>query len=537
MAVPLISDTERHVIRSPFADAQIPHIPVGAWMLRDAARYGAKPAMIDGSTGESFSYTRMLSSVNRVAAGLHQMGARKGEVVAIFSSNRPEFAIAFLAVVSIGAVVTTANPLSTPPELANQLRDARVTLIFTAPELLAVAREAAAIAGVAHVVVFGDSGVATPFSALLEHTTDPPSVSIDPRQDLAVLPYSSGTTGLPKGVMLTHYNLVAHDCVIEGDEVIEADDVLIAVLPFWHIYGMSILMNAALSRGATIVTMPRFDMESFLQLIQDYRVTRAFLVPPIVLGLAKHPSVDNYDLTSLGTIFCGAAPLDAVLSRACADRLNCAVVQGYGMTETSPVTHLTPKGRAKDGSIGVCARSTEALIVDPDTLQPVARGVTGELWVRGPQVMLGYLNNPAATSATLVDGGWIRTGDIAYADDDGYFYIVDRLKELIKYNAYSIAPAELEAHLLSHPAVADAAVIGHPDEAAGELPKAFVVLRSDVTAEELMGYVSQRVAPQKRIRLVEFIDQIPKSASGKILRRVLVERERAAALQSSQPPD
>jgi acyl-CoA synthetase (AMP-forming)/AMP-acid ligase II len=537
MISPSLSEQSPFIIRSPFSDAEIPNVGVTEWILRGAAENGDKPALIDGSTGQTVSYARLWSDVRRAASGLHARGIHKGDVVAIFSTNRPEFAIVFHAILAIGGVVTTANPLSTASELGNQLRDARSRILITTPDLLTVAHEAVTGTDITDIFVMGGAdGSSASFSSLMLDTGPMPVIPIDPKVDLAVLPYSSGTTGLPKGVMLTHYNLVAHDCVIDGDEVIATDDVLIAVLPFFHIYGMSVLMNAALSRGATIVTMPRFDMETFLRLIQEYRVTRAFLVPPIVLGLAKHPAVESYDLSSLGTIFCGAAPLDAELSRACSSRVGCVVTQGYGMTETSPVTHLTPKGRAKDGSIGVCARSTESLIVDPETLRPLDREQIGELWIRGPQVMKGYLNRPEATASTIVDGGWIRTGDIAYADSDGYFYIVDRLKELIKYNAYSIAPAELEAHLLTHPSIVDAAVIGSPDAAAGELPKAFVVRRDSVSAAEIMSYVAERVAPQKRIRLVEFIDEIPKSASGKILRRVLVEQEREAVKAANSSP-
>jgi acyl-CoA synthetase (AMP-forming)/AMP-acid ligase II len=290
---------------------------------------------------------------------------------------------------------------------------------------------------------------------------------------------------------------------------------------------MSVIMNHGISQGGTLVTMPRFDLALFLQLIQDHRVTRAFLVPPIVLALAKHPMVDDYDLSSLQVIFCGAAPLGADLSQAASARLDCIIKQGYGMTETSPVTHLTPDLRVKDGKIGLLTASTEALIVDIETLLPLGHDQDGELWVRGPQIMRGYLNRPEATAVTIVEGGWLRTGDIASVDEDGYFTIVDRLKELIKYKGYQVAPAELEAVLLTHPSVADAAVIGSPDEESGEIPKAFVVRKDDVSEITLMDFVGAHVAPYKKIRLLEFVESVPKSASGKILRRTLIEEERA----------
>jgi acyl-CoA synthetase (AMP-forming)/AMP-acid ligase II len=299
------------------------------------------------------------------------------------------------------------------------------------------------------------------------------------------------------------------------------------VLPFFHIYGMNVLMNMCLHAGATIVTMPRFDLESFLRIIQDHRVTVAFLVPPIVLALAKHPLVDHYDLSSIRSIFSGAAPLGADLAEACGERVGCSVRQGYGLTETSPVTHRNLETGVRAGSIGRLIPNTECKIVDPTNGAELGPNGRGELLIRGPQVMKGYLNNPAATAAAIDPNGWLRTGDIGYADADGYFYIVDRAKELIKYKGYQVAPAELEAILITHPAVADAAVIPVPDEEAGEIPKAFVALGGAVSDDELMRYVAERVAPFKRIRQVQVVDEIPKSAAGKILRRVLIEQERA----------
>jgi acyl-CoA synthetase (AMP-forming)/AMP-acid ligase II len=292
-----------------------------------------------------------------------------------------------------------------------------------------------------------------------------------------------------------------------------------------------VLMASALSRGSTLVTMPRFDLEQFLTLVQDQRITRAYLVPPIVLALAKHPLVDKYDLSSLQSIISGAAPLDAGLERACADRLDCEVMQGWGLTETSPVVttnYNTPHG-PRPGSVGVPLPNTEMRVVDPATGVDVSRGETGELLVRGPQVMKGYLNAPEATAAMLDPDGWLHTGDLGTIDEAGYVYVVDRVKELIKYKGLQVPPAELEAVLLSHPAVSDAAVVRFPDEEAGEVPKAFVVASAPVDPEELLAFVAERVAPYKKVRRVEFVDEIPKAASGKILRRVLMERDRQAA--------
>lgn len=525
-----LTDHDQFVYRSQFPEADIPDSALTPLILRRAAELGDTPAIIDGPSGRVITYRQLANDIHAVAGGLAQRGLTKGDVLAIYAPNVPEYAVAFHAVISIGGVVSTANPLLTAGELSGQLLDGNAKFLLTVPGLLDAARQAARDASIPddHIYVIGDTDGVTSLADLAASGAQPPAVEIDPVNDLAVLPYSSGTTGLPKGVMLTHHNLVAQDLQIAvGGEVIKQGDVVIAVLPFFHIYGMSVIMNHGISQGGTLVTMPRFDLPLFLQLTQDYRVTRAFLVPPIVLALAKHPIVDDYDLSSLQFIFCGAAPLGADLSQTAASRLDCVIKQGYGMTETSPVTHLTPDLRVKDGKIGVLAANTEALIVDIETLLPLGPNQDGELWVRGPQIMRGYLNRPEATAVTIVDGGWLRTGDIASVDEDGYFTIVDRLKELIKYKGYQVAPAELEAVLLTHPSVADAAVIGSPDEESGEVPKAFVVRKDDVSETTLMDYVGAHVAPYKKIRLLDFVESIPKSASGKILRRTLIEEERA----------
>ena len=329
--------------------------------------------------------------------------------------------------------------------------------------------------------------------------------------------------------MLTHANLVANIVQIQDGFPISEDDVLIGCLPFFHIYGQTVIMNQGLRNGATIVTMPRFDLEQFLGLIEEHSVSRVYVVPPIALALAKHPAVAERDLSSVDAVMSGAAPLGAELSEQVAARLGCSVIQGYGLTETSPVTHVNrPHGEIRPGTIGQPLIGTECRLVDPETGHDVEEGERGELWIRGPQVMAGYLNNPDATAATIDADGWLHTGDIAVRDADGYYAIVDRLKELIKYNGFQVPPAELEALLVTHPDVADVAVIGVPDDECGELPKAFVVPAGDsVDADALMEFVAGQVSPQKRIRLVEQVDEIPKSPSGKILRRVLKDREAA----------
>ena len=399
---------------------------------------------------------------------------------------------------------------------------------MTVPPFLEVAREAVEGTDVEEILLVGAEGDeqgATDIKELLASGAEPPELEIDPAVDLAVLPYSSGTTGLPKGVMLTHRNLVANILQTDAAMPMQPDDVLIGVLPFFHIYGMTVIMNMGLRTGNPIVSMPRFDLGDFLGLIERHRVTCAYVVPPIALALAKHPAIDEADLSSLRMVMSGAAPLGAELAQQVSDRLDVPVTQGYGMTELSPVSHFCPLHNIKPGSIGPGVPGTESRIVDPDSGEDLADGERGELWVRGPQVMVGYLNNEQATAETVTDDGWLKTGDVAIADEDGYLAIVDRLKELIKYKGFQVPPAELEAILITHPAVADCAVIGVADEEAGELPKGVVVVAegAEVSDEELLEHVAAQVSPQKKLRLIERIAAIPKSASGKILRRELRE--------------
>ena len=528
------------MIRSPFPDLPIPDVPFTEFVLAHAGERGDKPALIDGPSGRTITYSELVDSVHGLAAGLAERGFRKGDVLAHYAPNLPEYALAFHGVATAGGVNTTANPMLTEEELSTQLEDSGARLLLTVPELMEKATAAAAGTRVEDIFVYGEAAGATPFASLLRTGAAPPAVSIDPAEDLIALPYSSGTTGLAKGVMLTHRNLVANICQCTHPDVSDktdaqfAEERAIATLPFFHIYGLVVLMNVPLFRGATVVTMPRFDLAQFLRTIQAHRITRAWVVPPIVLALAKHPLVDEFDLTSLEYVNSGAAPLSAELETACAERLGCQMQQGYGLTETSPVTHwVTDKlAGTMPGSIGPAVPNTECRIVDVATDQDVGAGEPGELCIRGPQVMKGYLNNPQATANAIDADGWFHSGDVARLDEDGSLWIVDRIKELIKYKGYQIAPAELEALLLTHPAIADAAVIPVRDEEAGEIPKAFVVATEPITADDVTRFVAERVAPYKKVRAAEIVDEIPKSPSGKILRRVLIdrERERAAAV-------
>ena len=517
------------IFKGPYPDVEIPETALTPFVMQRAGDLAGKPALIDGPTGRALTYSQLADAIAIGAHNLAQRGFRKGDVLGIISPNCPEYAIAFHATATLGGIVTPINPLYTHSEIEHQLKDADARFLVATPMCVDKSRPAANEAGVEELFVFGEAEGATPFAELLVDNGRAEQVEIDPREDFVALPYSSGTTGLPKGVMLTHYNLVANLRQMEGLDYFYENDKLICVLPLFHIYGLMVVLNMGLYTGATVVLMPRFELESFLKAVQDYEVSLAHIVPPIVLSLAKNPIVDNYKLPKLRTLFSGAAPLGEELTRECMDRLGCNVRQGYGMTETSPVTHSSPAPPhdLKFGSVGVPAPNTECKIVDLETGAELAPGERGEVCVRGPHIMKGYLNRPDATAHTIDREGWLHTGDIGYADEDSHFFIVDRAKELIKYKGFQVPPAELEAVLLTHPCIADAAVIPCPDEEAGEVPKAIVVLKHPAQNEKILEYVAERVAPHKRIRYLECVEKIPKSPSGKILRRVLVEMERA----------
>jgi acyl-CoA synthetase (AMP-forming)/AMP-acid ligase II len=517
------------VFRSPYPDVAIPDRSLPSFVLERAEELGDKPALVDGPSGRTLTFAQLAGLSRRCAAGFAERGLAPGQVVGLFAPNLPEYAVAFHGIAFAGGISTTVNSLFSTEDIEKQLANAGARFMVSVPPFLDRAMPAAKAAGVEEVFVLGESDEGTPFASLLARDADLPQVAIDPANDVVALPYSSGTTGFAKGVQLTHRNLVAN--VIQSQAAIgfTEDDVMIGVLPFFHIYGLTVILNLALWRGATVVTMPKFELDQFLRLLQDHRVTVACIVPPIVLALAKHPDVDRFDLSSLGWVLSGAAPLDESLAVAASERIGGLVVQGYGLTEASPVVSAPSRdpAEARPGTIGRILASTEVRVVNVETGEDLPAGADGELLVRGPQVMTGYLNDPEATERTLDADGWLHTGDIGHADEDGYLSVVDRLKELIKYRGYQVPPAELEALLLQHPSVADVAVIAARDDTAGEVPKAYIVKRADVTEGELMSWVSDRVPSFKKVRRVEFIDEIPRTASGKVLRRVLVERDRA----------
>jgi 4-coumarate--CoA ligase len=503
-------------------------------------------AFVDGPSGERLDFRELRKQVLATAGALAgQASIMPGDVVALHAPNSPVYGTAFHGALRAGAAVTTIPALATAEDVARQLAASDAVALLTDPAVEASALAGAEAAGLPadRVILLRpsatDLGRGHPvLPDLMAQQLIAPMVNIDPANGVAALPYSSGTTGRPKGVRLSHRNLVANLAQIEGLLGVQRDDVVIAVLPFFHIYGMTVLLNLSLRLRSRLITLPRFDLATFLDTLARYQVTFAFIAPPIAVALAKHPMVDEYDLSRLRVVFSGAAPLDGELGRALADRLGVTVVQGYGMSELSPVSHFTPES-ARGVScecVGFPVPNSVNKLLDPATgaeIERPAQGVSerGELCVQGPNVMLGYLDDAAATDAMIDADGFLHTGDIATVDADGCVTIVDRIKELIKYKGYQVAPAELEALLLTDPRIADAAVIGVLDEEGEEVPKAFVVRAATteaaaLTDEGVMAFVAQKVAPYKKVRRVEFLDAVPKSASGKILRRELRQRER-----------
>lgn len=510
------------IFNSPHRDIALTGQTITERVFQGLEGRGSVPVLIEGSTGRSLSAEDLTDRVRRLAGGLTARGYGAGATVALMAPNLPEFAVVFYGVTYAGGTITTINPTYTKHELHHQLADSGARLLIVVPELLDCARDAVTGTNVAEIAVIG----AVPGCLSLDDLMGVPLAAqhpVDVQSHVAVLPYSSGTTGLPKGVMLTHRNLVANLDQFLAVQGVIPGEWAIAFLPFFHIYGQTVLMNLYLAAGAGVVTMPRFDLAEMLRLSQAHRTRRIYCVPPVVVALAKHPMVEEFDLGCVETIMSGAAPLGPSTSELAAARLGATALQGYGMTELSPVSHLVPEGALRAGAVGFPLPNTECRIVDPATLTDLDAGGEGELWIRGPQVMKGYHDNPEATARTLTEDGWLRTGDLAEIDADGYFWIRDRLKELIKVKGFQVAPAELEEALLDYPGIRDAAVIGVPDDEAGERPAAFVVAAPGVTLTEaeVLAHMADRLAHYKHLARVTFVEAIPKSASGKILRRLL----------------
>ncbi|ORX85161.1 acetyl-CoA synthetase-like protein [Basidiobolus meristosporus CBS 931.73] len=481
----------------------------------------SRPLLINGASGRSYTLSQLRSNSLAFGAGLAKdYGVKRGDVLALFTPNITEYSTICLGAFAAGATVTTANPAYTAAELAHQLGQTKPKVIVTLSGLVGTVKQAMEIAQVELQIILYDM--------LVEKEVERPfeRVKLTDR-DIAYICYSSGTSGKPKGVQLTHRNLVANvlqQSVLYDDK---EEVTILGVLPFFHIFGLCCILHTPLYKGMPVVTMEKFDLVEFLTCIQKYRVTMTTIVPPIALALARHPIVKKFDISSLENVVCGAAPLSRDLSKELQVATRGGTInQGYGMTETSPVVAVCMPGEEVHGSIGILAPSVEAKILGEDG--KAWPNKEGELCVRGPNIMLGYLNNPEATTEVIDQDGFLHTGDVAKVDEDGHFFITDRLKELIKYKGFQVAPAELEALLLTHPAVVDVAVIplNKPEEAT-EVPLAYVVVRENVpesaeVAKDIMRFVSKNVVSYKKLRGgVRFIKSIPKNSSGKILRRNL----------------
>jgi acyl-CoA synthetase (AMP-forming)/AMP-acid ligase II len=511
-------------------DLAIPGLTLPEFILARGQGRNQRPALVDATTGRVVTYDELAIDVQRVGAGLAAHGVQPGDVVALCAANSIEFVVTWYAASAIGAIVTTLNPVLTSEEMTQLLRQVGARWLVTSAELFeAKLRDCASAAGVRHSVVFGPmdrqpEGV-FPFESLYETVPDV-AVAGAGHRDVAFMPFSSGTSGFPKSVVLTHRNLVASLCQMLPVHGVRADDVVVAVLPLYHLFAFQVTLNLSLAQGATVVLLRRYELDAFLSTVQNFSVTRAEVVPPILFALATSDRVEEFDLSSLRVLMVGAAPTDEKLARACAARLGCRVKQGYGMTELGGCSHIAPdEGPDKPDSIGPMLPGVDCRVIDTATGADVGHGEPGELLVRCAAATDRYLDNPTATEATIDGQGWLHTGDIVTVDEEGWFRVTGRIKELIKYKGFQVAPAELEGLLLTHPAVADVAVVPSLDEIAGEVPKAFVVLGGAASAEELMGWVGERVAPYKRVRRLEFVDEIPRSPAGKILRRILVDRE------------
>ncbi len=513
------------LIHSPYASLQpYPTVTLPEYLENSARRFQDKPCLINVD-GTTYTFGQIWEAGRRLGRFLQDQGIKKGDRVAILSANIPEYVVAFQGIAHAGAVVTTLNPLYKQRELLHQLEDCDATAIFTMRFLLTPVRGLQE-----HLPNLKNVWALEDIPELVKDSPpEPRAVEIDPRTDLVALPYSSGTTGLPKGVMITHYNLIANIRQLLTTGLTNTYSVYLDFLPFFHIYGLTALMSAGFAAGATQVLMPRYDSQMCLDLVQRYKVTFLAVVPPALLALANFPEAKKFDTSTLEFIVSAAAPLPPEVAQQAQKLYGCKVLQGYGMTETSAASNVNPVNRVKPTSVGPPLADTVEKVVSLEDDRELGPGETGEILIQGPQIMRGYWNRPEETADTLLQDGWLRTGDIGSFDDEGYVHVVDRKKELIKYKGYQVPPAELEALLMEHPAVADVAVIPKPHTEGGEIPKAFVILKpgEEATADDIIQFVADRVAPYKKVREVDFVDAIPKSLSGKILRRELIDQERA----------
>lgn len=505
-----VRNTERIIMifTSPYPDIELFDGSVYDLIFHDLRPEDSERiAITELTTGNTITYGELQNRADAVAGYLASRDIGPGSVVSLQIPNSINFAVALFGIFRAGATVNPIGVLMNPEDVEKVADMAGADLFIGVSD-----------------IGRGEHVWDYELEEVVDKQLPAPDVHVD-GNTLASVPFSSGTTGLPKGVMLTHSNLTSN--VLQARYMLEKNDIglhtkTLSPLPFSHIYGMTALLLTPMLQRAHIYTMPKFDLDVFLHAHGEHGIEMTFIAPPMAVALAKHPAVTAEGFAANRLMFSGAAPLDEEVARAVERRIDTDCVQGYGMTETSPAVNIGIKGQNNPGSIGLPVPNTECRIVDIDTLEDVPQGEAGELLVRGPQVMQGYLNNKEATREAFVDGGWLRTGDVARVDEDGFFYIVDRAKEVIKYKGYQVAPAELEALLLTHEAIADAGVVG-VDRDGLEIPRAFVVLQegAELTEDELMDWVAERVTPYKKVRAVTFLDQIPKNPTGKILRKDL----------------
>uniref|UniRef100_A0A0P5EMA5 4-coumarate--CoA ligase n=1 Tax=Daphnia magna TaxID=35525 RepID=A0A0P5EMA5_9CRUS len=537
---PVASKFENNIVTSPFGDCKLHDMSMVQKLFESANRWPTKIATECGVTGRKYSYEMMRQLIRRFGSALTRMGFQKGEVFAIISPNIPEFPIALYGASGAGMPVSLVNPTYTAEEMARQLSINGATALFGVAPMAATLKEVARLCPtIRRIILLGppQEGIVS-FQEMAQDSGDlfNENLDVNVKEDIFLLPHSSGTSGLPKSVMLTHFNMSSN--VMQFLEpggtnhqvaTSEYQDTYICLLPFFHTYGITILMNTGFETGAKLVTLPQFEIQSFFKTIDDHKPTALHIVPPLASLLAQYPALKTESFSRLHTVFCGAAPLSVQTTVNLLERLNVpnlSLQEGYGLSETSPGILMSPLGNAKLGSCGSPISRSKAKIIDhevgDDALAPYQQG---ELYVAGPQVMKGYYNNPEATKEMISEDGWLRTGDVAYYDEEGNFYIVDRLKELIKVKGFQVAPAELEDILITHPAIAEAAVIGIPDEQAGEVPRAYVVKRpgmDSVSDDEIGAFVNSKISAHKQIKGgIQFCAAIPKNNMGKILRKDL----------------
>nr|AKN79311.1 4-coumarate-CoA ligase 1 [Betula platyphylla] len=524
------SETSACVFKSKLPEIPISdHLPLHTYCFEHLAEFSDRPCLIVGSTGKTYSFAETHLVSQKIAAGLSNLGIKKGDVIMVLLQNCAEFVFSFLGASMLGAVTTTANPFYTSAEVFKQLNSSKAKLIITQSQYVDKLRETGENfpkLGEDFTVITVDDPPekCLHFSVISEANEgefSSSTVSIDP-DDPVALPFSSGTTGLPKGVVLTHKSLITSVAQqVDGENpnlYLNPDDVVLCVLPLFHIYSLNSVLLCSLRAGAAVLLMQKFEIGALLELIQRHRVSVAAVVPPLVLALAKNPVVANFDLSSIRVVLSGAAPLGKELEEALRNRVPQATLgQGYGMTEAGPVLSMClgfakQPFPTKSGSCGTVVRNAELKVIDPETGCSLGHNQPGEICIRGSQIMKGYLNDDAATATTIDVEGWLHTGDIGFVDDDEEIFIVDR-----------VPPAELEALLVSHPSIADAAVVPQKDDVAGEFPVAFVVRSNDfeLTEEAVKEFIAKQVVFYKRLHKVYFVHAIPKSPSGKILRKDL----------------